>query len=75
MRSSIDVEPECLADIIAMLKQFGVTVTGSKEAEGVVCLIIEGDIVPDQPKVKIGVNRVIGSTIATLTATCLSDDM
>ena len=70
MRSSIDVVPEDLAEIVTMLKQFGVTVVGSQQGHGVVCLTIEGDIVPDEPKVMIGVQVVIGKVYATLTARC-----
>lgn len=73
MRSSIDVIPESLAEIVTMLKQFGVSVVGSQQGNGVVCLTIEGDIVPDEPKVMIGVQAVIGKGYATLTARCEAD--
>lgn len=74
MRSTIDIDPECMTDIISMLGQFGVKVIGSKDAERVVCLTIEGDIVPDLPKVMIRVDKAIGTTIATLTALCQAAD-
>ncbi len=70
MKSTMDVEPECLADIVAMLDQFDIKVIGSKESDGLICLSIEGMMVPAAPKVMIEVTKVIGSIIGTMTATC-----
>jgi hypothetical protein len=70
MMATIDVDPDCLADIVPMLNQFGIKVIGSDWGEGVVCLAIEGDIVPACSRIMIEVTKVIGSTHATLTATC-----
>lgn len=70
MKSTMDVEIDCLADIVPMLKQFDIKVIGSKEADGIVCLAIEGPIVPDTAKVMVGVQLTIINRIATLTAAC-----
>ncbi|MCZ4500963.1 MAG: hypothetical protein JWQ74_3518 [Marmoricola sp.] len=69
----MDVEPECLGDIVAMLKQFDISVTGSKDADGIVCLSIEGPMVPDLPKVTVGVHLTVKGRLAMLTATCDMD--
>lgn len=70
MKSTIDIDIECLGEIVAMLRQFDIRVTGSKEANGVVCLAIEGPLVPDVPKVMVGCQLVVGEKYATLTASC-----
>lgn len=76
MQSTIDVDPDCLAEIVPMLKQFGIRIIGSDWSEGTVCLAIEGDIVPSASKVTIeifvttGSGKGNGSTVATMTAVC-----
>lgn len=70
MKSTMDVEPECLSDIVAMLKQFDIHVIGSGDADGMVCLAIEGPIVPDVPKVTVGVQLTIKGSLAMLVANC-----
>lgn len=73
MKSTIDVEIECLGEIVAMLRQFDIRVIGSKEASGMVCLAIEGPLVPDVSKVMVGCQLFVGEKYATLTARCDPD--
>lgn len=68
MRSTVDVAAECLAQVCTQFEMFGIKVIGSETCSEAVRLIIEGDIIPDAPTVTITIDRVIGTTAATLTA-------
>jgi hypothetical protein len=65
-RSAIDVTPEFLTHL-SMLTNF-CTIVGSKEADGVVRLAIEGGIVPDAPLVSAEFTTVTGNTFGQITA-------
>lgn len=69
-RSTIQIDPKVLIEIVQTLKLVGIDVVGSKEGDGVVSLIIQGDIVPEAPQVTISWETVIGSIYAQITVRC-----
>ena len=69
-RSTIQIDPKFLVEIVQTLKLVGIDVVGSKEGDGVVSLIIQGDIVPEAPQVTISWETVIGSIYAQITVRC-----
>ncbi|MBB3977375.1 hypothetical protein GGQ64_002581 [Rhizobium azooxidifex] len=68
MRSTVDVDVECLPQICAAFEMVGIRVIGSEACGEAVRLIVEGDIIPDAPLVTVTIDRVIGTTAATITA-------
>lgn len=69
-RSTIQIEPTVLTEIVQTLKLVGIDVVGSKDGDGVVCLEIVGDIVPDAPQVVISWETVTGQIYAQITVRC-----
>lgn len=51
MRSTIDVAIPSLLNVLHMLTSTATIVGSDVGADGVVCLVIEGEAVPDAPKV------------------------
>lgn len=66
-RSVLDVAPECIQDVVSMLTALGVQIKGTRHSDGFVSLLIEGETVPDAPKVSCQVMRVTGEKVTTLT--------
>lgn len=68
MRSAIDIAAESLVEILPMLQAASIRVVGSEEAtDNIVRLIIEGDCVPDAPRVECLVMTTSEIGKATLT--------
>lgn len=47
MRSAIDILPECLSEILALLHAIGVKPVSSLHSDNCIRLVIEGQSVPD----------------------------
>lgn len=69
-RSSLQIDPKVLTEIVQTLKLVGIDVIGSKDCDGTVWLGIEGDIVPDAPQVAISWETVTGQIYAQITVRC-----
>jgi hypothetical protein len=63
MRSAIDISPECLSEILALLQAIGVKPVASLHSYNAVRLVIEGEAVPDAELVDLIVmqERTVGS--------------
>lgn len=70
-QSCIDVDPNQLDHMVRTLQMIGITVTGSQQADGVVRLVIVGDIVLDADLVTVQVETMIGSIYSQITARCV----
>lgn len=68
MRAAIDIAPECLAEVLALLNAIGVTAVGSEYSADAVRLVIEGSAVPDAKLVGLVVMRDCNPGAASLQA-------
>ena len=69
-RSTIQIEPTELADTVQRLGLFGIRVVGSADGDGVVTLIVQGDIVPDARQVAVEWSIMTGSIYGQITVRC-----
>lgn len=70
MRSTIHVQADQLVHIVGLLDMVGIEVVGSADGNGVVVLVVQGDIVPDAEQVRIEVVKTIGQIYAQIIARC-----
>lgn len=69
MRSKIDIAAECLHEVLPILSQFASVVGAAQSsAPGVVTFLIEGDMVPDLPKVTCSITKGVGEKVGQMTA-------
>lgn len=64
MRSAIDISPECLSEILALLHAIGVKPVSSLRSDNSIRLVIEGQSVPDANLVDLVVttSNIVGMT-------------
>jgi hypothetical protein len=69
-RSTMQVDPNSLAEVVHMLRLAHIDIVGSESGDGVVTLVIQGDIVPEADQVTIEVVTVTGSIYSQITVRC-----
>lgn len=68
MRSAIDIAPECLAEVLAMLHAIGVKPVKSEHCDNAVRLVIEGAAVPHAQSVSLTVEKQQEGNLVRLSA-------
>ena len=69
MRSLIQIAPEAAHEVLYVLGMMHVAVVGSKDMEGAIALVIEGDVVPDCHLCECTIGVVTAGNTAQITGT------
>lgn len=69
-RSTIEIEPTALVNVVTALQMAGIAIVGSKSRDGVVCLVVEGTFVPEAEQIRVSWTTAVGSVFSQITARC-----